>query len=128
MLQGLQRGQLPFDGQPVQQPLFQLRQALKLLAQQLTDAVKRRDAPCQEGGDVPSKEFVYRLANDFKGQRVARVALHQLAPGGLAAEEAFVLQELLTSWRRQTAQPERSHRSLPAAELPQLRELFATGQ
>ncbi len=123
-----QRDQLAFNGQPVHQLLLQCRQSLKLLGQELANAVKRRETFGQKGGDVAAKEFMHRLGDDLESQRIARVALHQLAPDLLVAKESFVAQHLLARRQGQAAQPEQAHGSLAASEDTQIRELLATGQ
>ncbi len=124
----LQRDQLAFNGQPVHQFLLQGRESRKLLRQELADAVKGREALRQEGGNIPVKEFLHRLRHDFEGQRITGMALHQVTPGLLWAEEAPGLQQLLAGWQLQATQPEDAHRSLFTGGDAQLRELLAAGQ
>ena len=127
-LQLLQRHRLAQDGQPPEQRLFQRREPLPLLLQELGDTAKEDRACGEERGDSPAKEVGDGLGHDGERQRVARVEGCQAGVLLWGADQLVLAQQLRAGRGLQPREAQGAHEGAPTLQGAQRGRVLAAGQ
>ena len=126
--QYLQAHRLAHNRQPQQDRLLEVREAVELLAQQLTHPAKDHLALLQERSDLAAKKLHDGLCYDFQGQGIARVRLDQLRVFRRGACDTLFCQQLFASVGIQPGEAQGAHRSPAALQWHEVARFLPAGE